>query len=74
MVIGVFSFNTPTTIRPDTLARNLAQRDFESGWKITAPTSRPASSSGLFAPVTPHDDLLRFLAAQQPLVDHAGES
>ena len=74
MAIGVCSFNTPATIRPDAPARDLEQRDFESLWKITVATSRPASSSCLFAPVTPHDDVLRFLDARQPLVDHAGES
>ena len=29
---GVFSFNTPYTIRPDELARNLEQRGYESVW------------------------------------------
>jgi probable F420-dependent oxidoreductase len=32
MDIGVFSFNTPATIRPDALARTLEQRGFESVW------------------------------------------
>ena len=32
MDIGVFSFNTSYTIRPDELARNLEQRGYESVW------------------------------------------
>ena len=32
MDIGVFSFNTSSTIRPDELARNLEARGFESVW------------------------------------------
>jgi probable F420-dependent oxidoreductase len=32
MDIGVFSFNTAYTIRPDELARNLEQRGYESVW------------------------------------------
>lgn len=34
-------------------------------------TAKEVATLELFAPVKPHDEVLRFLDAQQPLVDHA---